>query len=331
MPSTQLPDMITDEYLTLQANEIDPIELRLTGKRLVDFQGIRSTNIAVIQVDNSIQILSAKSLDERGDLLNKKGVKIFRFEAQYYPHEHNIVPRDVQNLKPLPGTNQTEVEAVNEVLIDAISQMDKNYAVLMEWLMMNMIKGNIINPDGTVLVDLYQLFGKTKKTLNFELADANTNVLLKCAELIRMIEDGLQGDTIQGVEVQVSNEFYDALTSHPKVEKAFDRWNESEKLRKGFGSVFEYGQVRFERLHNKVGNLRFIEADKGHAYPLGTLDTFQGTYSPADMIPYVNTLGQRLYISTKDLDHNKGIEIHMESRPVVVCKRLDALVELTAS
>ena len=72
------------------------------------------------------------------------------------------------------------------------------------------------------------------------------------------------------------------------------------------------------------------DANKGIAFPIGTTNTFKAVYCPADMNQWVNTRGQRYYISTKNLDHNKGVEIHMEARPVAWCQRLNGLVEVDA-
>ncbi|MGB1270528.1 MAG: major capsid protein, partial [Endozoicomonas sp.] len=142
--------------------------------------------------------------------------------------------------------------------------------------------------------------------------------------------DGLNGDMMTGVEVQCSPQFFDQLVVHDKVKEAFQNFQgNSNHNVNGELNRFNFGQVWFQRNNTTVGGQKFVDDYKAHAYPLGTMDTFEGTLSPADMTQYANTEGQRLYVSTKDLDHNKGVEVHMESRPTAFCKRLDSLVELS--
>ncbi len=336
MPNITLPDMLTDEYLTISVNQLMPILQRLSAKNLMMWEGIYTTNIAAVMVEDEVQILTARELDERGDLLKRKRAKIYRFEAQFYPHEDVLRPSDIQNLKPFPGSGQTQFELVEEAVMKRLARMTRNYDATYEWILMNMLKGQVMNPDGTVLINFYQQFNRTKQTVDFELDNPDTNVMEKCELVAEKIEDGLAGDTMLDVEVQVSYEFWKQLVHHPKVLKAYERYQESLYLREGWhNKKFSFGPLTFERENRKFkykGNtVRFLEQGKGIAYPTGTMDTFEGKLCPADMNQYVNTEGQRYYISTEDLPHGKGVELHMEARPVAYCKRLDALVEVSTS
>ncbi|MCM8532228.1 MAG: major capsid protein [Lentisphaeraceae bacterium] len=332
MPNTTLPDLLSDEYLTVQANSLDMLTRKLMDKGLVDFKPITSTDIALVQVDGQLQILTAKQLGERGDKLKKKNAKISRFEAPYYPHESVLRAADVQNLKALPGSDQTPEQITEAVVMEKIDSMDQNYTMTFEWILMNMLKGRIMEDSGNILLNLYTILGKTKKTLDFKLGTETTDVAAKCQDLVEMVEDGLNGDTSDGVEVQVSKEFWKKLTTHKTVKEDFKNYNgNSNRNVEGHGSRFTYHGVTFERNNTVIAGVRFVDEDKGHAYPTGTMDTFKGTLSPADMVAYANTLGQRTYISTEDLPHGKGVEIHMESRPTAFCQRLDSLVEAFTS
>lgn len=328
MPTTLLPEMMDDEYITYQANQLDLLQLNLSSKNLVNWEGIRSTNIAIVQEGETLQIIAAKDLDDQPNLLNNTSVKIFRFEAPYLPLDSVIRARDLQNLKPVPGSQQTENELLESVLMKKIDRMDRSHAVTREFILMNMLKGQIMKDSSTVLVNLYTVLNKTKNTLDFALNNSSTDVLAKCLSLYHTVQDGLNGDMMTGVEVQCSPEFFDALVTHAEVKEAYKRWQgNSNQNVNGSTSRFYFGQCWFERNNTTINGNKFITAKKAHAYPLGTMDTFEGTYSPADMAQYANTEGLPLYVSTEDMKHKKGIEIHTESRPTAYCKRLDSLVE----
>lgn len=328
MPNTLLPEMMDDEYITYQANQLDLIQLTLSSKGLVNWQGINTTSVALVQEGETLQIITAKDLDDQPNLLNNTSVKIFRFEAPYLPLDSVVRPRDIQNLKPVPGSQQTEVELIENVIMKKLDRIDRSHAMTREFILMNMLKGKIMKDPSTVLVNLYTVLSKTPQTLDFALDNASTDVLSKCLALYHKVQDGLKGDVMSGVEVQCSPAFFDALVTHATVKDAYKNYmGNSNMLVEGSASRFYYGQCWFERNNTSIGGNSFIDSKKAHAYPLGTIDTFEGTYSPADMTAYANTEGMPLYVSTEDLKHGKGIELHTESRPTAFCKRLDTLVE----
>ncbi len=76
---------------------------------------------------------------------------------------------------------------------------------------------------------------------------------------------------------------------------------------------------------------RFIDSDEGHAFPLGTIDTFATYFAPADFNETVNTLGQPIYAKQAPRPFDRGTDLHTQSNPLPICHRPALLVRLTAS
>jgi hypothetical protein len=78
------------------------------------------------------------------------------------------------------------------------------------------------------------------------------------------------------------------------------------------------------------GNVRrFIAANEGHCFPIGTLGTFTTYFAPADFNETANTLGQPLYAKQEPRKFERGTDLHTQSNPLPMCLRPAVLVKLT--
>ena len=130
-------------------------------------------------------------------------------------------------------------------------------------------------------------------------------------------------------------EFFDALTSHAKVERAYERWMDGTALRDDMRSSFIFGGITFEEYRGQAtdqdGNVRrFIAENEGHAFPLGTVETFASYFAPADFNETANTMGQQLYAKQEPRKFERGTDLHTQSNPLPMCHRPGVLVKLTA-
>jgi hypothetical protein len=165
------------------------------------------------------------------------------------------------------------------------------------------------------------------------------SIFLACEFVIldgEYLELNLKGEYMTGVRVLVSPEFFDLLTAHPNVVKAYQWYQESLALRADQRTGFTFAGVTFEEYLGQAsdvdGNVRkFIASGEGHAFPEGTLDTFATYFAPADFNETVNTLGQPLYAKQEPREFGRGTDLHTQSNPLPMCHRPGLLVKLLAS
>ena len=153
--------------------------------------------------------------------------------------------------------------------------------------------------------------------------------------MMRHIEDNLRGEFMTRVHALVAPEFFDALTSHAKVERAYERWMEGAALRDDLRAGFTFGGITFEEYRGQATDpdgvvRRFIAENEGHAFPLGTVETFASYFAPADFNETANTLGQQLYAKQEPRKFERGTDLHTQSNPLPMCHRPGVLVKLTA-
>ena len=251
------------------------------------------------------------------------------FNIPHMPIEDTVHAADVIGVRQF-GTDGT-LTAIAQRVNDKLQEMKNKIDQTMEWRMLGALRGVVLDYDGSVIEDYFTAFGITKKSIDFALDDPDTDVRAKCVEVLRWQEDHLQGEAMSGSRALVSPEFFDALITHPKVTAVYQGWAEAANklggdLRKGF----TFGGVTFEEYRAVVDGQRFIAAGAGHAFPLGTSETFSNYGAPADFVETVNTIALPYYARQQNKDFNRGIDLHAQSNILPMVTRPATIVELLA-
>lgn len=291
-----------------------------------------SNNVVTIEMQNGVLTLVQTTNWGGPAPKNKSGKRNVRsFVVPHMPLEDTVMAADVIGIRAF-GTEST-LETVNGRVNDKLQTMKNKIDQTLEWRKMGALKGEVLDADGTsVLYNYFDEFGVTKKVVNFALATPTTDVRAKCMEVVRHVEDNLMGEMMQTVRATVSAEFFDALIGHAKVKEAYANYAEAANklggdLRKGF----TFGGITFEEYRAVVDTKRFIGAGKGHAFPIGTNETFSNFGAPADFVETVNTLALPYYARQQNKDFNRGIDLHVQANQLPLVTRPAVLVELSAS
>ena len=297
-------------------------------------RGVTTRTIVVEEQNGVLNLLPTLPVGSPGTQ-NKQGKRAIRsFAIPHVPMDDVILPSEYDSIRAFGSESNTETLAS---IMNRHMQTAKNkFGITVEHLRMGALKGIILDADASVLYNLYTEFGITAKVIDFELSDDTTEVREKCFELLRHIEDNLKGEVMTGVRALVSASFFDDLVHHTKVEDAYKYSSAAVQamggdIRKGF----TFGGVTFEEYRgtatDAAGTARkFIEDDEGHAFPMGTSESFETIYAPADFLETANTIGIPLYAKQEARKFNRGIDLHIQSNPLPICYRPGVLVKLLA-
>ena len=291
----------------------------------------QSTNTVTVEMNNGVLSLVQTTPWGGPAPKSKSGKRAVRsFSVPHTPLEDTVMAADVIGVRAFGTENTLETVAikVNEKLQSMKNKIDQT----MEWRKMSALKGVVLDADNSVIEDYFAAFGVVKKTVNFVLGNATTDVRAKCMEVVRHIEDNLKGESMLRAHVLVSQEFFDALVSHSKVKEAYANYSEAAQriggdMRKGFS----FGGLTFEEYRGVVDGKRFIEAGDGHAFPIGTSETFSNFGAPADFVETVNTLALPYYARQQNKDFNRGIDLHVQANQLPLVNRPATIVELKAA
>ena len=307
---------------------------RMEALNIFPARPVRLRQIIVEEQNGVLNLLPALPPGSPGTV-GRRGKRTMRsFVIPHIPHDDVVLPEEVQGVRAF-GT-ESEAETIAGVMAGHLETMRNKHAITLEHLRMGALKGVILDADGSTIYDLYDEFDIAAKTVNFELATATTNVKGKCTEVLGHVEENLKGEFMTGIHCLCSPEFFEKLTGHAKVEKAFENWQQGIVLINDMRSGFTYGGITFEEYRGQATDAngtsrRFIAAGEAHCFPLGTVDTFGTYFAPADFNETANTLGQQLYAKQEPRKFDRGTDLHTQSNPLPMCHRPGVLVKLTMS
>jgi hypothetical protein len=254
----------------------------------------------------------------------------------FIPHDDVILPEEVQGVRAFGPSR--EAMAMEDLYIRKLTEMRNKYDITWEWQRINALQGKILDADGSTLLDLFAAFGVTQQVINFHFSDTTIDVLSICRSISRYIELHLFGDVMQGpVRAMVAPDFFDALVTHPSVKTAYQYYASVQNpLRTDVRTGFLHGNILFEEYLGYAADpggtsRQFIPASTGIAFPMGTRQTFFTYYGPGDFLDTVNMPGMPIYARQNVRDFNRGIDLHMQSSPLPICRRPAVLVKLTMS
>jgi len=128
------------------------------------------------------------------------------------------------------------------------------------------------------------------------------------------------------------------LISHAAIKEAYKYYaaTGAQPLREDIRRRFPHRGLVFEEYRGSGqpvdgSTARFIAAGEGHAFPLGTTQTFKTYFAPANKDEFVNTIGLESYAWPVRTADERGWRIIMESNPLPLCRRPHLLVRLHSS
>ena len=295
---------------------------------------VRTRQIIVEEYAGRLNLLPTKPPGSPGTVGERGQRHLRSFVIPHIPHDDVVLPEEVQGIRAFGS--ETEMEAVSGVMARHLETMRNKHAITLEHLRMGALKGQILDADGSTLYDLYSEFGIPQTSINFDLANAGSDIKGHCYKVLAEIEDNLKGEFMTDVHVLCSPQFFRALTSHKAVKEAYTQWQQGVILINDVRAGFTFSGITFEEYRGQASDIngtvrKFIAPGEAHAFPLGTVDTFGTYFAPADFNETVNTLGQPLYAKQEPRKFERGTDLHTQSNPLPMCHRPGVLVKLTSA
>jgi hypothetical protein len=334
-------DAFSATSLTAAINVVPNTYGRLNELGLFENEPIPTTTVAVQFENGTLNLLPTRERGAPSSLGMPESRNARTFSAFHIPHDDFVKADDVQNILVRVGADGA-LEGVQTVVNRKQITMRRKHAITLEHMRISALRGEILDSDGSSLLNLFNAFGVEQKTIDFALGTDTTNVGGKIDELSGYLEDNLNGEVMSNVHVLCSPEWFSRTTGHKNVEKAWLQYDGMynvlrQDVRRKFvhkGVTFEEyrGAANYLREDGTYGSRRFIPAGEAIAFPMGTVDTFRTYWAPADFIDTVNTLGEQIYVrQAVDPEFQRWVKIHSQSNPLPMVKRPSLLVRLTSS
>jgi hypothetical protein len=292
--------------------------------------GISTTTLMIEQEGTTLSLVPAGQRGQSGTVVVGDKRKVIPINTVHLPQRASILADEIQNVRAF-GTD-SELETVQNIYNKRLQKMKRNIDATMEYQRMGAIKGQVLDSDGsTVLLDLFTTFGVSQTTHALALGTDATKVKIKVLEATRKMEAQLGGLQYSSKRALCSAGFFDALTAHPAVVAAYDRYMNGEFLREDNRAGFYFAGVFWEEYRGKVGAVDFIADGVAYMIPEGVPDLFVTNFAPADYMETANTIGLPYYAKQEAKPMNKGIDIEAQANPISICTRPAVPVKLTIS
>lgn len=267
---------------------------------------------------------------------DKSGVE---FTIPHFPLGDKITPSDIQNL--IAWDSNYVFETVQGVYLQRMESLRGKHDLTHSYLDWGALNGLVVDVTGKQIANIYEEFDLSETAVEFDLATASTDIASLNRDVKARIRKELRGTRATGIRCLAGPDFFDQYVSHPFVKEQLAAYSGQTPNpgRDDVEDTFTFAGLTLERIDEDyqyrredgtVVTSRAIPDDEAIVLPLGT-PFFKRYIAPPDTMGGANKrprASDKVFVSTKELDHDKGISIHTESNVLPVCTRPQLMVRL---
>lgn len=326
-------DAFSVSSLTQTIVDIPRVPTRLGDMGLFTEYGITTPTLMIERKGSAINMVPTAPRGGVGNTIGSTNRKLIPVSTVHLPQMASVMADEVFGVRAFGS--ETEVESMQNLIREKMAQVKANLDLTMEYHRVGALKGLVMDADGvSPILDIYNLFGMTQVTQNWNLASSTSTAdpKQKCVDLKRAVRMKLGGRSFTRIRAIVSAGFFDKLVGHGNMKKAWELWNQGQYGRTDqTENDFEFAGVVFTIYEGGTSAGDFIEDGFGYAYPEGVGRMFQTAYAPADYMETVNTQGLPYYAKQEVMKFNKGVEIETQSNPICLNTLPEAVIKLSAA
>ncbi|ABQ13809.1 major capsid protein [Dichelobacter nodosus] len=315
---------LTQAELDEAVNSKPNVPYRLLNSGLFQDKNLTTTSVMVEFTDKELKLIPANSRVGAANVrAYGKGSTVRTFTPPLLNLETTIRSEQIQDVRKV-GTRDALLSNA-EAMQEEIATHREMHDLTIEHLMLGAIKGKIIDADGeTVLFDLFKELGISEPLTTIDAAAADIGQ--QFAKTLRIMKDGLAGDTCTQARVLCSRGFFDSVIAHKSAHEAFERYQENAFARNLPVDTFQWNGFIFEVYHYEIDGKPVIADGEAHAYLEGMQRGFTRYNATGTLMSAVNQIARPFYIDIEDLAHKRGISVYTESAPLPLCLRPKTLM-----
>lgn len=295
-------------------------------------RGVPTLSVAIEERSGFLELVNPTPRGGVGTARSKDKSILRDLRIPHYEKIGGIMADEVQGVREF-GTEssvKTVQGMVNNWMNDIVMlAMDPT----LEYQRVGALKGVILNADGSTLYNLFTEFGVSAHAdINLPLSATTDTGAVRgaCQDVLDAIADELGGLPMGRVKAFAGKNAWKALIAAKEVRATYLNWQQAVALRAGtpYESVFEFGDIAFERYRGTVGSTAFI-ADDEFRFFVDMPGLYRTVYAPADYVETVNTVGLPRYMRQRPMSNGKGIELEAQMNALSYCLRPATLIKGT--
>jgi len=288
---------------------------------------VRTRNIFVDRTEGGITLIPTSADGAPPESLGSTTRDAVALKTTRLAKQFTLYAAELDGIRA--SSTETELMAVQAEFNTRMMRIRADMELTHEHHRLGALQGLLLDADGsTVIYNYATAFNEAiPAATSFELDITTTDVIGICNAISRsMIRSGkgsLAGATIHAL---CGDSFYDALISHPNVEKFYLNQQAALSLaasQAGIFQAFTIGGITFHNYRGTDDNSTVaIPTAEAKFFPIGAADVFEVAYSPLESAGFVNTPGQPLYaMNIPDRDRNMWAKGELYSYPLYMCSQ----------
>lgn len=232
------------------------------------------------------------------------------------------------------GTETEFTQAQDEVMT-RMTKIRRDMELTHEHMRLGLIQGMVLDADGSVLHDWFDLWGISQPAeIEFDMAALTGGKFReRCNQIIRTMQRAAKGawGPTTSVWALAGDEFYDAMIKNDEVRETYRGWGEAADLRGNIVRPFQefpFGNITWSNYRGTDDNSQVaVPSTKVKFFPVNAPEMFRRVDTPGEFFDNVNVPGQQYYaLTVPDRDRNAWVKVEMYSYPLYVTTRPQMLL-----
>lgn len=304
---------------------------------LFSAKSIRGTVFSVEMKNGVLQLVQSS---ERGTPLPgqaRSKRKMVDFRTERFGLKSRITADDIDNIRAFGS--ETELQQAQDEVMDRQEELRGSIDITREFHRSQALQGIVIDADGSEIVDLFDKFDITRKSVDFTFGTSTTDLAAKCRVVTRHIRLNLLGDVMTGIRGLIHPDFTDKLMGHADFKdryKYYQNANGGDPLRDDTSDGLDFGGIRWKEylaeapVPQEDGTTvmrSFIPSAEAAFFPVGTRQTFRHFNGSPDYVGMANTPGRDFYSAVfPDRQEDRFVDVEAMMQTLPICTRPGILV-----
>lgn len=320
--------------LTGTINDREFVPSMIRNMNLFRSRGVTTTTVSLERKGETLGLIQTSPRGAPPQELVTNRRELIPLKIPHLAKNATVYADEVQGVRSFGS--DSELQTVQDLVNERAEILAREFDLTEEHMMLGALQGRLYDADGTLIQNMYSALGVSEPAaIDFDLSNADADVRVTCQGLTRQMGRavGMPGAVMQ-VGALASDSFFDSLVSHPKVERAYERFQDGAALRENYAwESFRFGGVNFINYRGTDDNSKVaIKDGECRFFPMGVPDLFEIVYAPADYIETVNSPGLPRYVipNNEDTGNGKYRKWEVQANPLPYCKKPQTLLKGTA-
>lgn len=318
-------DAFSVTSLLASINEEHVIPGQIAASGLFTEEGSTTVTQQIEKDGDVLELVAAAPRGAPGQVVIGSKRSLIPFNCVHLPQEFTIMADEIQGIRAFGS--RTELQGVQDLVNAKQNKARGQLDLTHEYQRIGAIKGQVVDKDGSILVDLFQMFSLKQQKLKMEFGVVDVSV--RAGEALDMQEDVLGNATGTGAIAWCGKNFWADLISDDSVKEAYLNHEAASALRGDRRQAFEFGGVLWIRYRGKIAGVPFVGDNDAYLVPEGVPGLFKSVFAPANYMETVNTLGLPYYTKLERMKYDKGVTGETQSNPLHICSRPRGNILLT--